>query len=115
MIHCLLESVYEEAVCYELAKAGLNYKRQQEIPAIYEDIKLSVGFRADIVVDNNVIVELKSIESLAPVHSKMLLTYMRLAKVEVGLLINFNVAVLKDGIIRLVDDKSKFAQSRKQF
>ena len=100
----LLESVYEEAICYELDKAGLGYKRQQAIAVVYEDVKLEVGFRADIVVEGKVIVELKSIEVIAPVHSKTLLTYMRLTNIEVGLLINFNVALLKNGITRLVDD-----------
>ena len=101
----LLESVYEEAICYELDKVRLSYTRQQSIAAIYEGIKLEVGFRADLIIENNVIVELKSIEAIAPVHSKTLLTYMRLTNIEVGLLINFNVALLKNGITRLVDDK----------
>jgi GxxExxY protein len=101
----LLESVYEEAICYELDKAGIAYKRQQGIAAMYEGVKLDVGFRADLIVDNKVIVELKSIETIAPVHSKTLLTYMRLTNLEVGLLINFNVVLLKNGITRLVDDE----------
>jgi GxxExxY protein len=101
----LLESVYEEAICYELDKAGLSYKRQQGIAVVYEEVKLDVGFRADIIVENKVIVELKSIETIAPVHSKTLLTYMRLTNLEVGLLINFNVLLLKKGITRLLDDE----------
>ena len=101
----LLESVYEEAICYELDGAGISYKRQQGIAAVYEGVKLDVGFRADLIVENKVIVELKSVETVALVHSKTLLTYMRLTNLEVGLLINFNVALLKDGITRMVDDE----------
>jgi GxxExxY protein len=101
----LLESVYEEAICYELDKVELSYKRQQGIAAMYEGVKLEVGFRADLIVENKVIVELKSVEAIAQVHSKTLLTYMRLTNLEVGLLVNFNVALLKNGITRLVDDE----------
>jgi GxxExxY protein len=101
----LLESVYEEVICYELKKAGLAYKRQQGIAVIYDEVKLEVGFRADIIVENKVIVELKSIDAIAPVHSKTVLTYMRLTNFGVGLLINFNVALLKNGITRLIDDR----------
>jgi GxxExxY protein len=101
----LLESVYEEAVCYELERQEIGYKRQQGIPVIYEEIKLELGFRADVIVENKIILELKSVEAIAPVHAKTVLTYMRLTGMEVGLLINFNVALLKEGITRLVDDK----------
>lgn len=103
----LLESVYEEAVCHELLNAGIAFKRQQAIPVIYGNVKLELGFRADVIVDGKVILELKSVEAVAPVHSKTVLTYMRLTKIEVGLLINFNVALLKDGITRLIDDRRK--------
>jgi GxxExxY protein len=103
----LLESVYEEAICYELEKEEIEYKRQQGIPVIYEEIKLELGFRADIIIENKIILELKSVEAIAPVHAKTVLTYMRLTGIEVGLLINFNVALLKDGITRLVDDKKQ--------
>jgi GxxExxY protein len=105
----LLESVYEEAICYELDKAGLAYKHQQGINVIYEDIKLDIGFRADLIVENKVIVELKSVETTTSVHSKTLLTYMRLTNLEVGLLINFNVTLLKNGITRLLDDDWQYA------
>jgi GxxExxY protein len=101
----LLESVYEEAICYELDKAGISYKRQHGISAVYEEVKLDIGFRADLIIENKVIVELKSVETIAQVHSKTLLTYMRLTNIEVGLLINFNVALLKNGITRLADDE----------
>ncbi|MCY7410117.1 MAG: GxxExxY protein [Chitinophagales bacterium] len=101
----LLESVYEEAVCYELAKLRIVFSRQQGIPVVYDEIKLELGFRADVIIEQKVILELKSVEAIAPVHSKTVLTYMRLAGIEVGLLINFNVALLKDGITRLVLDR----------
>ena len=100
----LLESVYEEALCYELRKAGLAYKRQQEIDVFYEDIKMNAGFRADIIVEEKLVLELKSIEAVLPVHLKVLRTYLRLTDIKLGLLINFNVALLKDGIKRLVNN-----------
>jgi len=100
----LLESVYEEALCYELRKAGLAYKRQQEIDVFYEDIKMNAGFRADIIVEEKLVLELKSIEAVLPVHLKVLRTYLRLTDIKLGLLINFNVALLNDGIKRLVNN-----------
>ncbi len=100
----LLESVYEEAICYELTKRGLNYKRQQGIPVIYDEVKMDIGFRADIIVEDKVIVELKSIEMLAPVHHKVTLTYLRLTKIKVGLLVNFNVNLVKDGLVRIANN-----------
>ena len=101
----LLESVYEAAVCFELTKLGIPFKRQQGVAVIYEEVKLDLGFRADLIVDNSVIVEFKSIETVSPVHPKTLLTYLRLTQLEVGLLINFNVVLLRDGITRLVNDR----------
>ena len=98
----LLESIYEEVLCFELAKNGIPFKRQLGIEVFYEDVKMGIGFRADVLVDDKIILELKSQESIHPVHCKTVLSYLRLAKIEVGLLINFNVASLKDGIIRLV-------------
>ena len=100
----LLESVYEEAICYELNKADIAFKRQHGIAVSYDDVKLDVGFRADLIIEDKVIVELKSVETVSSVHSKTLLSYMRLTKIEVGLLINFNVILLKNGITRLLDD-----------
>lgn len=100
----LLESVYEAAICHELSKLGIPYSRQQPIPVIYDDVQLELGFRADIIVEGKVILELKSVETIAPVHPKILLTYMRLTNIEVGLLINFNEVLLRDGITRLVLD-----------
>jgi GxxExxY protein len=99
----LLESVYEAVLVYELRKRGLAVTRQQPIPVIYEDVHLEVGFRADLIVENKAILELKSIEELAAVHRKQLLTYLRLTNLRLGLLINFNVELIKDGIKRVVN------------
>jgi GxxExxY protein len=99
----LLESVYEAAICYELAMVGLKFQRQQGIEVIYEKVKMDLGFRADIIIENKVIVEIKSIETLAPVHHKQLLTYLRLTDLKLGLLVNFNIALIKDGITRIVN------------
>ncbi len=101
----LLESVYEAAVCHELIKLGINFKRQQGITVDYEDEKLGLGFRADVIIEDTLLLEIKSVEAVAPVHSKTAITYLRFTGMEVGLLINFNVALLKDGITRLVLDK----------
>ncbi len=101
----LLESIYESAICIELSLAGLTFKRQQGMPAIYNGINLELGFRADVVVENTILLEIKSIESVAPVHKKVILSYLRLSGIEIGLLINFNVMILTDGITRLILDK----------
>lgn len=100
----LFESVYEEIFCYEWNKNGIPFKRQEAIPLIHEEIKLDAGFRADIIIDNKVILELKSVELLAPVHYKQLLTYLKLTELKLGLLINFNVELIKDGIHRMVNN-----------
>ena len=99
----LFESVYEEIFCYELSKAGISFTRQMGVPLIHDQIKMDIGFRADIIIDNKVILELKSIEALAPVHFKQLLTYLKLTDIKLGLLINFNVNLIKDGIHRIVN------------
>lgn len=99
----LLESVYEAALAHELRKAGLRIATQVEVPAIFDGIKLEVAFRADMVVESSVILELKSVEALAPVHSKQLLNYLRLSGLKVGLLLNFNTVSLKDQLVRLVN------------
>jgi GxxExxY protein len=99
----LFESVYEEALCYELTKRSLQCKKQVGIKFTYRDVELDVGFRADVIVDGLVIVELKSIEELGSVHKKQLLTYLKLTKLKLGLLVNFNVPLMKDGIIRIVN------------
>ena len=100
----LLESVYERTVAYELGKCGLLVRRQQAMPVVYETIKMDMGFRADLIVNGKVIVEIKSIEAIAPVHRKQLLTYLRVTDKRLGLLINFNVELIKDGIIRVVNN-----------
>jgi GxxExxY protein len=100
----LLESVYEEILSYRLNKRGLLIKRQTSIPVYYEEVKMEVGFRSDLIIEDKVIVEIKSIETLAPVHHKILLTYLKLTDITVGLLINFNEAILKNGIKRIVNN-----------
>jgi len=98
-----LESVYEAALDFELQKRGLRVAQQVGLPVHYEGVRLELGFRVDLIVDNKVIVEIKSVETLAPVHQKQLLTYVRLMDLRLGLLINFNVALIKDGIRRVVN------------
>lgn len=99
----LFESVYEEIFCYELSKTGIFFTRQQAIPLVHEDVKLDAGFRADVIIDRKVIVELKSIEALANIHFKQILTHLKLSGIRLGLLINFNVVLLKDGIHRIAN------------
>jgi GxxExxY protein len=98
----LLESAYEECLCYELIKAGLKVERQKPVPVIYKEIKLDCGYRMDILVENCVVVELKTVEVLNPVHEAQILTQMKFADKRVGLLINFYVTRLKDGIKRYI-------------
>ncbi|WP_413200740.1 GxxExxY protein [Nostoc piscinale] len=100
----LLESVYESVMDFELRRRKLKVSRQVAIPVIYEGMYLDEGFRADLIVEDRVIVELKSVEVVHPVHKKQLLTYLRLADKRVGLLINFNVTLIKDGISRVVNN-----------
>jgi len=99
----LLETVYEAALAYELEKQDLRVVRQQALPVVYEEVRLDEGFRADLVVEDKVIVELKSVEELAPVHKKQLLTYLRLADKRLGLLVNFGARLIKNGISRVVN------------
>ena len=98
-----LESVYETVLAYELGRRGLRTVHQQPIPVVYENIRIGAGFRADLVVEDKVIVEIKSVEFLGAVPKKQLPTYLRLADKRLGLLINFNVALIKDGITRVVN------------
>jgi GxxExxY protein len=99
----LFESVYEEVLAFELINRGLHLRRQVPIPVIWKEVKLDQGFRADLIVENKVVVEIKSIDSIAQVHKKQLLTYLRLVDIRVGLLVNFNEALLKDGVTRIVN------------
>ncbi len=99
----LLESVYEAALVYELKKLGIPVEQQIDIPVEYDHLYLDIGFRADLIIDNKVIVELKSVETLLAVHKKQLLTYLKLSKYKLGLLANFNVDLMKDGITRFAN------------
>jgi len=99
----LFESVYKTVMAQELASRGLHLIRQQALPVVWENIHLEAGFRADLIVENKVIVEIKSVEAIAPVHRKQLLTYLRLANKRLGILINFDVELTKDGISRVVN------------
>jgi len=98
----LLESTYETCLEYELLERGLKVERQKSLPVIYKDVKLTAGYRIDLLVENKVIVEIKSCEAVAPIHEAQLLTYLKLANKKLGLLINFNVKDLKQGIMRRV-------------
>ena len=99
----LLESVYEACLAFELAEAGLRVDRQVELPVVYQSVRLDCGYRIDLLVAGEVVVELKAVERLLPVHRAQLLAYLKLSGHRVGLLVNFNVARLLDGIIRLVN------------
>ncbi|MBC5839444.1 GxxExxY protein [Flavobacterium muglaense] len=99
----LLESAYEECLFYELKKHDLKVEKQVALPLIYEDVKLDVGYRIDIIIENKFIVEIKSVEALNDVHLAQLLTYLRLSKCKLGLLINFNVSLLKNGVKRVIN------------
>ena len=98
----LLESAYEECLFYELINKGLNVKKQLALPLVYKEIKLDAGYRIDLLVENKVIIEIKSVDAIADIHKAQLMTYMKLANVKVGLLMNFNVTRLKDGIVRWI-------------
>ena len=98
----LLESAYEECLCYELNENGMDFQRQVPLPVVYKSVRLDCGYRMDIVVANRLILELKAAERLLPIHEAQVLTYMRLSGIPTGLLLNFNTPVLRDGIRRLM-------------
>ncbi|HLO86830.1 MAG TPA: GxxExxY protein [Nostocaceae cyanobacterium] len=100
----LLESVYEECLFYELRKAKLNVGKQIPVPLVYQEVQMECAYRLDLIVENKIIVEVKAVESLQPIHSVQLLTYLKLTKCKLGLLINFNVLHLKDGIKRVANN-----------
>ena len=100
----LLESVYQAALAYELKQVGIKFEKEKTMPADYEDIKIDVGFRCDFLVEKLVIVECKSVKEVHPIDMAQSLTYLRLSKLNLGLLINFNVILLKDGIKRIVNE-----------
>jgi len=98
----LLESAYQECLCYELKTNGIAFARQVALPVVYKAVKLDCGYRMDLVVDDRLVVELKTVEKILPIHEAQLLTYLRLSEIRTGLLLNFNTAVLKNGIKRMV-------------
>ena len=98
----LLESAYEECLCYEIEQSGLSFRRQVALPIVYKAVRLDCGYRMDMVVQDQVIVELKTVERLLPIHEAQMLTYLKLSGIRIGLLLNFNTSVLKDGIRRML-------------
>jgi GxxExxY protein len=98
----LLESAYEECLAFEILNSGLKVVRQQPVPVVYKNIKLDCGYRIDLLIEDKVIIELKTVESINPVHEAQILTYMKFSNKSIGLLINFNVTLLKNGIKRFV-------------
>jgi GxxExxY protein len=100
----LLESTYEECLCHELNLQKIKYERQVNLPVIYKRKRLDCGYRIDVMVESNVIVELKTVDSIAPIHKAQLLTYLKLSNLKLGLLLNFNVPIMKNGIQRIVNN-----------
>lgn len=98
----LLESTYEECLHYELLLSGMNIQRQVPIPVVYKEVEMKCGFRADLIVEDQVIIEVKAVDKIADIHKAQLMTYLKISEIRVGLLINFNVPLLKDGIARWV-------------
>jgi GxxExxY protein len=100
----LLESAYEECLCHEFRLKEINFERQKSLPIIYKDIMLDCGYKLDIIVENAIILELKACEKIEPIHKAQLLTYLKLSNLKLGLLLNFNVPLMRDGIKRVVLD-----------
>ncbi len=100
----LLESVYEECLYYELKKRNLSVQKQKPLPLIYEDVKLEIGYRVDIIIEDKLILEIKAVEALNDIHFAQLLTYLKLTDCKLGMLINFNVTLIKNGIRRVVNN-----------
>lgn len=100
----LLESAYEECLCYELSQAGLAFSRQVPLPVVYKDVKLDCGYRLDIFVEDKVILEIKAVDKIIPIHDAQLLSYLRMLDRKVGLILNFHSAVMKHGIKRIVNN-----------
>ncbi|HXP05024.1 MAG TPA: GxxExxY protein [Stellaceae bacterium] len=98
----LLESAYEECLSFELEQAGIRYRRQVPLPVVYKDVRLDCGYRMDVVIENELIVEIKATERIAPIHEAQMLTYLRLSGLHVGLLMNFNDVTLRSGLRRVV-------------
>ena len=99
----LLESTYEACLVHELVKSNLRVEQQKQLPVFYDNIQLDLGYRIDLLVDDRLIIEIKSVNELAPIHAAQLLSYLRLSELRLGLLINFNVALLKTGIKRVIN------------
>ena len=99
----LLESSYEECLFYEIKKQGLYVEKQKALPLVYEEVKLEIGYRVDLIVENKLIIEVKSVEALNDVHFAQLLTYLRLANCKLGMLINFNIFLFKNGVKRIIN------------
>src|SRR5580698_8454565 len=110
----LLESAYEACLTYELQQAGIQVERQKPLPVIYREVKLDCGYRIDLVVEDEIIVEIKAVEKLLPIHEAQLLSYLRLAKKKVGLLMNFHVPVIKNGVKRIVNEFPDAAWEKRQ-
>jgi GxxExxY protein len=100
----LLESAYEECLFYELNKTGIEIQKQKALPLVYEEVKLDIGYRIDIIIENKLILEIKSVEALNDIHFAQLLTYLKLTNCKLGMLMNFNVALIKNGIKRVVNN-----------
>ena len=100
----LLESAYEMCLCYELSQRKLSFQRQVPLPVDFKGMRMDCGYKMDVVVENSILLELKSIEELGPIHDAQLLTYLKLSRLKIGLLINFNVPLMKDGIKRMVNN-----------
>ena len=103
----LLESTYEECLCHELDLQGLKYDRQINLPVHYKDKKLDCGYRVDVIVERSVILELKAVDAILPIHKAQLLTYLKLSNVQLGLLLNFNISLMRDGVHRIVNQLKK--------
>jgi GxxExxY protein len=100
----LLESAYEECICHELCLRGFSLERQKALNVFYKGVKLDCGYRLDVVVENKIILELKACEKIEPIHKAQLLTYLKISDLNLGLLLNFNVTVMRDGILRIVNE-----------
>lgn len=100
----LLESAYEECLFYELSKTGLPVERQKPLPLIYETIKMEIGYRVDLMIENKLVIEVKAVEALNDIHKAQVITYLKLSGCKLGLLVNFNVTLIKDGIKRIVNN-----------
>jgi GxxExxY protein len=100
----LLESAYEACLAFELVSRGLKIEQQRALPVIYRDVKLDCGYRLDLVIEKSIVIELKAVEKLLPIHKAQLLSYLKLSGLKIGLLINFHTKMLKDGVVRLVNN-----------